>query len=62
LIIYTHPTDVEVVFSPLIEKMNVMDLTVPQVTLADVNTIVYLMQEIQGTLNKLDHQFKDFMQ
>jgi hypothetical protein len=46
----------------LIEKINAMDLTIPQVTTIDVDAFVQLTPKIKGILKETDLQFKEFVQ
>jgi hypothetical protein len=58
---YTQLSDIQVVSSPLIEKLNITDLKTPQVTTINVETTIQLSKDLQGQFNKPEQQYKEFI-
>jgi hypothetical protein len=54
--------DVQVASNTLIEILNTTDLSVPQVTIVEVDVVVQLTQDLQGYFDELECQVKEFVQ
>jgi hypothetical protein len=58
----TQLSDTQVVVDPLIEKINTMDPTSPQVIAVKASVAIHITQDLQGYLNEPKRHFKEFMQ
>jgi hypothetical protein len=50
------------VFGPLIEKLNITDLTTSQAIAMEGDSGIHLTKYLQGHLNGPEHQYKDFVE
>jgi len=49
---YIHISDIQVVVAPLVEKLNITNLTTPHIITIDIQEAIQLSKDLQGQLNE----------